>query len=388
MAVGTFRSLALADVIADIGQVRRLIDEGETLTVERKEQIPSDGLGPTVASFANTYGGWLLLGVADSTKKVTGFDPGRGDFQDKVRHWLRAEIDPLPPFAAQALPVDGSVIGIIRVYESADRPHIAVRTGGIYVREPGGKRAVSDHRELLQLAQYGREIEADARRRLDALPYPMQALNIPELWMGPRIAFSEPMSRQLVVRATPMTPSTAFAERALAAATGQFCGDLALEVFPGQPPTDPLQWSRNQSYSQRGFMMMLNHPSAAETSSVLVDAGGVVAVRFEYPKQGPITLRPITSTAPNHLVPLLGAVVRVLQQLDAYGRCICQLIVRGYRGVGVAEDRAGLGTIPDDLLLIGGESLPIPPDETEVVRQADRWAREIARAAGLAAWQS
>lgn len=45
--------------------VQRLINEGETLFVERKERDPKDGLGATVASFANILGGWLLIGVSN-----------------------------------------------------------------------------------------------------------------------------------------------------------------------------------------------------------------------------------------------------------------------------------------------------------------------------------
>jgi len=124
MPLGSFRSVALADLVAEPTALRRLIDEGETLIVEHKEKIPPEGLGPMVASFANTFGGWLLLGVADD-KTLKGYDAGAGDFQDRMRHRLREEVDPMPPFAAQVVPVDGGhELGIIRTYESADRPHI------------------------------------------------------------------------------------------------------------------------------------------------------------------------------------------------------------------------------------------------------------------------
>jgi hypothetical protein len=56
----SFRRLAMADLNGMA--LRRLIDEGETLFVQRKPAIPIVGLGPTVASFANTLGGWALLG--------------------------------------------------------------------------------------------------------------------------------------------------------------------------------------------------------------------------------------------------------------------------------------------------------------------------------------
>lgn len=94
----SLRSLSLADVTAD--DIKWMIREGETL-VELKAEIPNEGLGPTIASFANTLGGWIVLGVDDTTREIVGWKPkGRADDLDYLRDVLRREIDPLPPFAA------------------------------------------------------------------------------------------------------------------------------------------------------------------------------------------------------------------------------------------------------------------------------------------------
>jgi hypothetical protein len=60
--------LAIPDIVADPDLIKRLVYEGETLYVERKERDPKDGLGATVASFANMLGGWLLIGVTNDRK--------------------------------------------------------------------------------------------------------------------------------------------------------------------------------------------------------------------------------------------------------------------------------------------------------------------------------
>jgi hypothetical protein len=386
MPLGSFRSVALADLVADGTALRRLIDEGETLIVERKQMIPSEGLGPTVASFANTFGGWLLLGVADD-KAITGYDGGAGDFQDKMRHWLRKEIDPMPPFAAQLVPFDEEQVGVIRVYESADRPHLVLGTGAVWVREPGGKRAIQDHRELLELARYGRDAESEARRRLDTLPYSSGALNAPELAPPGHLWFAGQDTFQLIVRATPLTIPAAFADRALASRTGTFCLDLAREIYPGPAPPDLAHWTESFDYGQRGFMVTMNQRGRGEEAcTVIVDAGGVVAIRFEWPKRANTTVHP-SSLASAELTTLLDATARLLAELDACGRSLCQLLLRGYGDVSVTESRYGTGGIPDESLGMGGE-LSIPPDEGEVDQQADWWGKEVGRAAGLAAWQS
>ena len=69
--------MALADVTP--ADVRWMIKEGESL-VELKAEIPREGIGPTIASFANSLGGWVILGVDDKTRTGVGWKPpGRAD---------------------------------------------------------------------------------------------------------------------------------------------------------------------------------------------------------------------------------------------------------------------------------------------------------------------
>ena len=159
--VTSLRSLAIPDLVADPDRVKRLIAEGETLFVERKERDPKGGLGQTVASFANMIGGWLLIGVDDDGQIVGYEPPGRVDLQHYIRDLLRTQVDPLPPFAAVTILVGDATIGVVRVAESTDQPHIT-SDGVIYVRNDGGKQRVKDHRDILQMARRGSEARAEA----------------------------------------------------------------------------------------------------------------------------------------------------------------------------------------------------------------------------------
>ena len=106
------RTASLADVgPAEIDELRQI---GETLFVERKvtHKPVGDVLGPAVASMANTLGGWVLLGVEDDRGaqpgNVVGWEPkGRASAQDYLRDVLRGSVDPVPPFAAKIVEVDG-----------------------------------------------------------------------------------------------------------------------------------------------------------------------------------------------------------------------------------------------------------------------------------------
>jgi predicted HTH transcriptional regulator len=144
--------LTIPDIVADPTLINQLIYEGETLYVERKERDPKGGLGATIASFANMLGGWLLIGVTDD-RKVVGYDPpGRVDLQDYVRQLLTQQVDPIPPFAAEMLPAGGHLIGVVRVPESSDQPHVT-REGVVYRRTHGGKERVTNATDIIAMAR-------------------------------------------------------------------------------------------------------------------------------------------------------------------------------------------------------------------------------------------
>jgi predicted HTH transcriptional regulator len=69
------QSVAAADInrldidTLDSAGIAALIAAGE-IVVERKEKPPRKGLAPSVAAYANSGGGWLLVGVSNAGKAV------------------------------------------------------------------------------------------------------------------------------------------------------------------------------------------------------------------------------------------------------------------------------------------------------------------------------
>ena len=127
----SLRRLALADATEET--IRRLINYGEDLLVERKRELPDAvRFGATVASFANTIGGWIPLGVED-VGTIAGYptEPTL-DVQSHLGHLLRNEVEPVPPFAAAVRQIDGAPVTIVRVFESEDSPVLVRRTAGVY----------------------------------------------------------------------------------------------------------------------------------------------------------------------------------------------------------------------------------------------------------------
>jgi predicted HTH transcriptional regulator len=168
------RELELADL--NEAALRDLIAEGETDQVERKSDVPADGLGPTVASFANSGGGWILLGV-DNEGDVVGFVPkGRVEPQDWLRSVLRKDLDPLPTFGAKVAELDGKEIVVLRVAPSAKTPHLFKPTGAIYVREHGGKQPIGSQAALMALCMTPQQALDAAYKRLTTLPMVLDAI--------------------------------------------------------------------------------------------------------------------------------------------------------------------------------------------------------------------
>ena len=376
MAQVSIRRLSIADL--DEAGLRRLIAHGETLFVERKEKEPKKGIGTPLASFANTLGGWLLLGVADDGELV-GFDPGSGDFIDKVRHKLRSEVDPLPPFAATLFPLEEKQIGVIRVFESSDTPHLVISTGSIPVREPGGTRNVRDRSELIDLARRGEDARREASERIRTLPYAQARVREVPIAQGMAM-------RQVIVRLAPLTRTEDFADRVLSIPFGTSARQIVSDIFPGPPgPID--RRHTDLSFGQPGFTATATQADCHHRSRVIADAGGVLVASLEYPRIPPpenIHLRPEAIEEDLHT--LFGGLAVLSDKLDSHGRAVCDLLFRGYQGIEFLHQRAGSSAITSDEVHVSGE-ITLPPDVGEIEDVARKFSNEIARSAGLEVWQ-
>jgi Putative DNA-binding domain len=365
--------------------VQRLIDEGETLFVERKERDPRDGLGATVASFANTLGGWLVIGVANDGS-VVGYEPkGRADLQDYIRDVLQTQVDPVPPFAAHTVTHQGKPVGIVRVAESSDTPHVA--GGVIYQRTHGGKQRVSEARDVIALARRGDQAHDAAERRLYALPLVADAMQTPGLIYGdnPTAGVELQPLQEMIVRATPYTLGGVFADRALSTATIEHVQSVArsLLVRPSEPSRIDLEpRARGVCCSAAQPGMQIAHVD------VVVDAGGVVALR----KAERTDARATNLVQTGWLRPLVEGAMLLLRELEAYGRAAIGLEIRGADRLYAALSPHQIAKLnPADLvggdrLFVGGD-LVAPPTSPDIDELVARWERELARAARLAAWE-
>jgi predicted HTH transcriptional regulator len=164
------RNVALADVTAD--HIREMRQENETLFVEFKSSVDGDGykVAEAVASFSNTLGGWVLVGLRDDGTPSGWVAPQ--NLTDRVRQILARWLDPLPAFAARLCDHDGDLIGLVRVYELADTPHV-LKNGKVVVR------SVAEVRKQTQVYRPGGSIRRSSFANspsVDVGPYQTRAI--------------------------------------------------------------------------------------------------------------------------------------------------------------------------------------------------------------------
>ena len=123
----------------------------EGYQVEYKSQFPSnDKIGHSIASFANTYGGWYIVGVnANKTDNTPICIPGFSldDIPDpiaRVRDVAKSHIDPIPVFHPQVVSLTGKV-AVLVVYVPAEQetPFVS-KDGRIYRRHSDSSDPVSE----------------------------------------------------------------------------------------------------------------------------------------------------------------------------------------------------------------------------------------------------
>jgi hypothetical protein len=142
----------------------------EGLYVEYKETFPAnEKIGHSIASFANSYGGWYLVGIeADKVNNaptaVCGFDLGQyPDPIAKVREIVKSRIDPVPAIEPQVinLGLARSVL-VVRIPGYQEKPFVS-SNGRIYRRQSDSSNPIfeTDRYAIDKLYEEGREPSKD-----------------------------------------------------------------------------------------------------------------------------------------------------------------------------------------------------------------------------------
>lgn len=140
----SLKDIGINDVIAFCGEG---IEEG--IRIEYKEDwTDNKKLAREIASFANTYGGLLLIGIAERDRKpilpLTGIDLEEG-IDEKITSISFKGINP-PVFPeikiCEMKDNPRKAVIVIRVYESDDTPHRVEQDTKVYIRVSSQKEPV------------------------------------------------------------------------------------------------------------------------------------------------------------------------------------------------------------------------------------------------------
>ena len=160
---------ALAEVAwDDLAQLADL-DEGYVLEFKQTFSQPVRKKIPKIiASFSNSAGGWIVIGIADKTKAVCPVPRLPADYSQVIGELARRHVTPTPRFDVRFLPDPGNAaqgVVLVQVFEGDFPPYVA--DGVVEVRE-GSTSGPAAGTALVEL--YGKatrrrdEVQAFCRR--------------------------------------------------------------------------------------------------------------------------------------------------------------------------------------------------------------------------------
>jgi Putative DNA-binding domain len=424
MRRGSFASGVLSEIGND--DVTRMLDLDESLFVEHKRGFDHDAfkLRQAVAAFANTAGGWILVGVEngnilpDGQRDWLEVANSAPSFADAIRDRVRTWIDPLPAFEARTIPDHpNGPVGVIRVYESSDTPHVMVDNGAVYVRDVAGVRdatspkksgagagaerryqavKIGSRTELLALADRSH----DATRRVSQLVETSAAFPLVADQLGLRMGRDASGNVTphhddgafVFVRLAPYTVSPRFrgwattrqAAEAVRDAAAEFAGEKAdaIELVVPDPAGAAVQLTASAPHGS-------SFNTVTADARVLIDGAGLTAAAFVLGAPAPGRNRErlsLETVATKIVAPPIRAAAKVLLDGGFIGRARCQIDIVGLGNV-LLLDRQGDQHQPG-VWAPTTLDITLPADDSDLSATASRAASAYARSARLKAWDS
>jgi len=331
-----------------------------------------------------------------------------------IRDRLRGEVDPLPAFEARVMRPPGldGPVGVVRVYESSDTPHVVFSTGSVFVREgagdtdakkPGAMQRgnqryeateIRSRAQLIELAQRGELAAArvralmDHRGRSPSLVEERLGLMFERGSQQEWVPVAKDGFGSVIVRVAPYTIGSRFLGWATAAEG--FSATLSAAETLGKWKGLTHDWAKpyveGVSVAIGPIDGIYQHDSLGKPlgteARVALEANGVAGAALHLEKAD---LRPrvgVFELADAFVVPPIEAALQVLQEGEFLGRALCQIdFIALDRAVGLEEPSANPA---QHVVSMSDLTLPADPDEIKAVARLG--TTRLGRSAGLHTW--
>jgi len=140
----------------ELKELLDIIKRGESSKVQFKERLPHiDNLTHELIAFANTSGGYLLVGVDDKTGDLKGLSFSEiQQSNSEISNAASQKIFPTIRVITETISVGEQNILVIKIEEGVNKPY-KDRNGVVYVKNGADKRKVTSNDELARLLREG-----------------------------------------------------------------------------------------------------------------------------------------------------------------------------------------------------------------------------------------
>ncbi len=133
-----------------LGQLKT-VDEGYKVEYKGSfDKSVKDKIPAIITSFANSEGGWLIIGIEDDSHDVICIPKIRSDYSQTISQLLKERTSPIPSFDSRFLrnPKNKNEgVLIVEIYEGKFSPYVA--NGTVYIRNGSSKEPIKSERATI-----------------------------------------------------------------------------------------------------------------------------------------------------------------------------------------------------------------------------------------------
>lgn len=139
----------------------------------KDDRVATKKLMEEISAFANTFGGYIFLGVSDD-KQVQGCTVWN---EQKIHTTIHDSITPTPSFDVRKFVINEKSIYVIKIDEGAEPPYIT-SNGKIYERLSSGSFAIKNSTKLSQIYNKREQLLAKMESKISIPPVAKNTSNI------------------------------------------------------------------------------------------------------------------------------------------------------------------------------------------------------------------